>query len=1316
MDEFIGVGEAAKRLSLHENTVRNMARDGRLPVANIPGSRRLKFRVEDIDRITADRGAEVSSVVARARAVEPERVTANDLNAWGGRLAQEKAPEMLRRLLDATPGITQLSVRAGDGVALRGWDGVAISNGQHASYLPVGRLRFELGTDQKPASKAESDYQNRLSLDEEERILTHFIFVTTRRWSGKTVWADRKSAEGRFLSVLALDADDLEGWLQKTPSAHIWLSELLGRHPRDVQTIERWWDEFRTSTRFSLPEPLFLANQEQLRDRIVSFLKSTAPRNVITIHGRSIDEALAVTYAALHSLEDRPSAIVVKSAEAWARLSESGVPHVLIPMFQEPSVAVAADRGHYVVLLAHKGIALRPGADAVEVALPGRSETSRALQEAGMSTREAEKMATLYRRSPKAFFRALALDPRAQSALPDSQPNEMATVARLALAVQWTADRGDHALLERLVRADWHEIESLVVSLSEGDDPVFVRAGDAWRLAAPVEASLSLFPSLTSFDMDEWAELVEEALFEEDPLDLPGSGERLAAQLRGVNRPHSREIELGFADGVALMALVEREVAGRRGPHWAEGVVNRVLTQASNAGSQGWKRIAHVLPTLAEAAPDVFLDAVLDDLGSESPHLGGLFPAADSESDVMAPTSPHVYVLWALEVLARSRQHFPSATTALARLTDYDQGPENAGNTAFRSLENMLFPWIQYTDAGIKAKMAAVRRLVDRSPELAWRLMLRLLPSSNSVSMSPSSPRFRDWGPETPDVSVAEWGAFVGELTQLIISLAGTDLSRWTDIVPVLDDLHPRDYEDATEAMFNAISASESPLPSARLLWDSLNSEILRHTEHADAHWALSNEKLDKLRRVLDELPDPGKASEYAPLFGWDPGSVRGRGDSAAMAEWPSKQRMAVAEVAQVGREELERLIDKVDNPHAVGVAFAGLSSDESDAWALDWLIADGQPRRQAAQSYFARRSVTDDGLAWIEAKLRALQDAPEDRLALALTLEANPATWAMFERIAENLVDDYWSRMSPWGVDEQDRLRAFKELLQRHRPVSALQVFDFAVIREDQGGPAVMGPAEAISALDEILSGNSVEEIRGSHRIGSALEYLARNGAADSQLARYEFLFYPLLDRTSHHPAALYRVLRTNPAEFVELVCLSTRPASKTKDDSRDPAAATLAWRVLRDWKQLPGTDGTTWIPDAEVLKEWIVECRSLFSERDRTQVGDEMLGSVLAYGANEAPEGWPAVAVRDVLEVLGSQDMETGFYRGIMDARRSWTKGIYEGGEQERELALRFTTRANECRDWRRSYRVLKAVARSYERRAQHADAEAKWDADGA
>lgn len=52
---FIGVREAALRLSLHENTIRNMIADGRLTDARIPGAPFAKLDAQQIDALAEGR-------------------------------------------------------------------------------------------------------------------------------------------------------------------------------------------------------------------------------------------------------------------------------------------------------------------------------------------------------------------------------------------------------------------------------------------------------------------------------------------------------------------------------------------------------------------------------------------------------------------------------------------------------------------------------------------------------------------------------------------------------------------------------------------------------------------------------------------------------------------------------------------------------------------------------------------------------------------------------------------------------------------------------------------------------------------------------------------------------------------------------------------------------------------------------------------------------------------------------------------------------------------------------------------------------------
>ena len=137
--EYINVRETARRLQVHENTVRNWANGGKLRSANLPGSRGLRFDARDVDRLVQRRGEVVDSIEEERRTIGPELVDATQLHAWADlRRAQDKFPELVRRLLHATPAITNVSVRAAEGVALSGWDGRAESAG-NGGVLPRAR-------------------------------------------------------------------------------------------------------------------------------------------------------------------------------------------------------------------------------------------------------------------------------------------------------------------------------------------------------------------------------------------------------------------------------------------------------------------------------------------------------------------------------------------------------------------------------------------------------------------------------------------------------------------------------------------------------------------------------------------------------------------------------------------------------------------------------------------------------------------------------------------------------------------------------------------------------------------------------------------------------------------------------------------------------------------------------------------------------------------------------------------------------------------------------------------------------------------------
>src|SRR5262249_5527256 len=140
--------------------------------------------------------------------------------------------------------------------------------------------------------------------------------------------------------------------------------------------------------------------------------------------------------------------------------------------------------------------------------------------------------------------------------------------------------------------------------------------------------------------------------------------------------------------------------------------------------------------------------------------------------------------------------------------------------------------------------------------------------------------------------------------------------------------------------------------------------------------------------------------------------------------------------------------------------------------------------------------------------------------------------------------------------------------------------------------------------------------------------------------------------------------------------------------------------------------SDGTI---DSDHLTHWVQEARLAFAELDRADIGDEQIGQVLST----APEGtdgvWPAEPVRDLIETIGSTRIEAGIHLGAVNSRGVTTRGVFDGGDQERALAARYRQWAVQTAGrWRRTSRVLRGLADSYELEAQREDERAEIRAD--
>ena len=584
------------------------------------------------------------------------------MQVWASSLeARQKLPALVRRLIHGTvehPKLVQFP--ADEGTQRRGWDGVLEVDSGNA-WVPTGKSVWEMGADQHPEIKANSDFKKRTEhLGVVSMPETAFVFVTPRKWEGKNAWLQEKRAENKWLNVLVWDCDDLEQWLETAPPEDAWLARLLGKVPMGVPDLSSYWSGLAATSSPPLTPAVFLAGrtkaEKDLREAIAG-----APSEV-AVSALSLAELRDFISAVLakgdEESEDAATAraVVVDSVDAWNQLSATKNRLLLIPSDQlaleKPMVAEAVKAGHHV--LTQRPYTVVRGRAGIRLPRADRWELQQALEAAGFSDERASRLAREAGGCLSVLVR-LASQFAGQATPAWSKYSEAAQLLPLVLIGAWS-DRNDEdrKVVELFTGEPYARIQQLVTRwMDHPDAPLrlaegvysFVSREDSWQL---------LSPRFTNDLLDHFSEIARNILGEDDPrFDMP-AGERYLAGIHKKLPKYSPELREGIAETIALLGT-----RGENTPQGApEGSSSRAAQFVSELLAQAppkrWFSLANNLPLFAEAAPDDFLSAVESDLQKPAPAIATLF---EKDADGFFSSSPHTNLMWALELLAWDTTH-----------------------------------------------------------------------------------------------------------------------------------------------------------------------------------------------------------------------------------------------------------------------------------------------------------------------------------------------------------------------------------------------------------------------------------------------------------------------------------------------------------------------------------------------------------------------------------------------------------------------------------------------------------------------------------
>lgn len=1237
--------------------------------------------------------------------VEGLSITARDLERWADHPeARHHLPRLIRRLLWASVNPRELDFS--DDVDQRGFDGVCrVEVG--SPFCPSGTSVWELSVRRDVVDKLNEDYKSR-TRDVPQGSPDALVLVTPRIFLKKRDWVAERRSERRWREVRVLDGQDVAAWLEQCPAVAAWFAgEHLGHSVHDLIPVAECLRRWSQATHPPVPPSLVLTERPRETAQIVDWLAGD-PSNLY-VQAATREEArvfVAAVLALTGPTDDRWSSrsLVVETPVAWRSLVQrTERPLVLIPNFalDEP-----LDRGRHFACIPREQVP--HGARAVSLAPIPWLEVARVLRSSGFDAAKAEMSA----RESRGHLSAL----RTLLGLPNlppwsTDPAVHTELAAMLLVGAWDPRvEGDRSTL-RALGADPERLDELCNHLCQTTGrPLEIKDG-AYVWASQEAAWRGIHSLLTEKRLRSFGQVATAALGEDDPrYDLPPD-QRFVARLHSQRPSRSDVLCRYLAESLLFLAHFNDPLRERLGRSVARQVVDDVVRAILTPAWKRWARLDELLGILAQAAPRVFLSCLRASLGSPD----GVLRFFEEEGHPgLARATPHVPLLWALQVMAWEAATLADVADCLAILAEHDPAREEpAGRVVNRpaaSLAAIFHRITPQTLASDEQRFTVLAALAQRRPDVGFDLLIRLVGQDRPARRSPR-PRLDEraaQGPLEPDPAQLESRSL--RILDLLITTAGKDPARWAELVrrsvdQVVDGVV--DPPSASALVTALLSCKEDIRDPAASIWNEARYRLSTFLDMPErAPWA--ERSVERMRRVADafEPADPWpvflrKFKAFVLPEGFS-GGISQQIEAQQAVRVQALDETSPGDVQQrvvALFAELEELSDLgralARSVHAASFAEMLLEKRPDEPWSR--LVAPF-----AAGYYYTH----GQDLAWLRTLFHRWieSERTDDIVAVLLKIWADPKIWDLADALGEPVKSRYWTRVERIGQHEGDQWdRACSELLAAGNLVVALECAEWqsAHISSDN-------LLRILERQDEKTLQRVQQVAYPLAKVFTELDRRVDEEQLDQlmRIALLELRYVTVLRyvRDLRHVRALFE---RSPEFFAETVKLLTARS----DDPSGGRAASGAYKALSAWETYPGSDSADpriWEP---ILRSWAARALELVGD---TAIGVIQVAEVLARPAAGEDGHWPCEAAREWIE--------TGRYPGLAEqliSAKYNLRGIvtYDpmkgSGVPDRAIAQDFRRSAAAIRaQWPATAQGLDALAESYQHQAEAGDEEARHE----
>jgi hypothetical protein len=653
----------------------------------------------------------------------------------------------------------------------------------------------------------------------------------------------------------------------------------------------------------------------------------------------------------------------------------------------------------------------------------------------------------------------------------------------------------------------------------------------------------------------------------------------------------------------------------------------------------------------------------------------------------------------------------------LAELASHDPGG-NWANRPINSLTTILLPWYPQTLAPIDKRITSIKAIRTDFPDVAWRVLLSLLPNQHQTSSGIHKLRWRDiiskdWEPK---VTNKEYWDQVTGYAELAVEMACGDLDKLKELVANLDNLPEPSFDKVLEYL-SSEAITELPENQRLPIWTNLTDFARKHRRYSDAKWALNDANVSQIEATANRLAPASPEGLYRRLFGKREFNLyeKNKDWKEQRKKLDERRQKAIQEIYNAsGLQGVIEFCDEVELPNKVGWALGQIADNDIDSNILGSYLDTGSTTYRQFTGGFVWGRYQNRGWEWVDGLDRTDWTMAQNcQLLMYLPFEVE--TWQRTVNWLGESEGMYWKEVpvNPYQ-SESDLLFAIDNLLEASRPQAAIDCLHYRL--------HIKLPLDTKRTVRSLLDAISTTESSTSMDYYDIIELIKAfqddSKTDQDDLFKVEWAYLRLLDRHSGaEPKLLQKYLSTQPEFFCEVIRLIYRSKNEERQDEEPDemrkAIASNAWKLLHEWRTPPGLldDGSF---SSEDFDAWLQSVKHLCKESGHLEVAMIKVGEVLFYCPPD-PEGlWIVRSVASALNARDAEEMRRGFQTEVFNSRGpQW---VDPTGKPEKDLAAQWREKADaiENSGFARFAATLRELADSYDRDAERIIEEHKPEAE--